>query len=153
LACRTVVITTKCISCAERPLPRPSGYESVLSRRRFTRSICTWTVSNIPRLTKTLHQSYNDGMVNPEVVCHPSMAKTTVLHANSARFDWSHDHLGWTIRTRRRVRWSDESRFLLGPTKHFISGQPRACLDMSRYFLSVVLRGLPARGRSVIFPV
>jgi transposase len=40
-------------------------------------------VSNIPRLTKTLHQSYNDGMVNPEVVCHPSMAKTTVVHANS----------------------------------------------------------------------
>jgi hypothetical protein len=38
-----------------------------------------WTVSNIPRLTKTLHQSYNDGMVNPEVVCHPSMAKTTIM--------------------------------------------------------------------------
>jgi hypothetical protein len=32
---------------------------------------------------KTLHQSYNDGMVNPEVVCYPSMAKTTVIHANS----------------------------------------------------------------------
>jgi hypothetical protein len=32
---------------------------------------------------KTLHQSFNDGMVNPEVVCHPSMAKTTVMHANS----------------------------------------------------------------------
>jgi hypothetical protein len=52
-------------SCTERPLPRPSGYEPVLSRRRFARSTCTWTVSNIPRLTKTLHQSYNDGMVNP----------------------------------------------------------------------------------------
>jgi hypothetical protein len=38
-----------------------------------------WTVSNIPRLTKVLHQLYNDGMVNPEVVCHPSMAKTTDL--------------------------------------------------------------------------
>jgi hypothetical protein len=46
--------------------------------RRFARSTCTWTVSNIPRLTKTLHQSYNDGMVIPEVVCLPSMAKTTV---------------------------------------------------------------------------
>jgi hypothetical protein len=61
------------------PLPRPSGYEPVLSRRRFARSTCTWTVNNIPRLTKTLHQSYNDGMVNPEVVCHPSMDKTTVI--------------------------------------------------------------------------
>ena len=41
------------------------------------------TVINIPRLTKTLHQSYNDGMVNPEVVCHPSKAKSTAMHANS----------------------------------------------------------------------
>jgi hypothetical protein len=47
-----------------------------------------WTVSNIPRLTKALHQSYNDGMVNPEVVCHPSMAKTTVIHANSLSPFW-----------------------------------------------------------------
>ena len=54
----------------------------------FARSTCTWTVSNIPRLTKTLHQSYNDGMVNPEVVCHPSMAKTTVMHANSLPPFW-----------------------------------------------------------------
>jgi hypothetical protein len=45
-----------------------------LSRRHFARSTCTWTVSNIPRLTKTLRQSYNDGMVNLEVVCHPSLA-------------------------------------------------------------------------------
>jgi len=51
-----------------------------------------------------------------------------------ARFDWSHDHLGWTVRTWRRVHWSDESGFFatpyrrsckgLAPTKHFISGQP-----------------------------
>jgi hypothetical protein len=39
--------------------------------------------SDIHRLTKTLHQTYNDGIVNPEVVCHPSMAKTTAMHANS----------------------------------------------------------------------
>jgi hypothetical protein len=58
------------------------------SRRRFMRSTCTWTVSNIPRLTKMLHQSYNDGMVNPEVVCHPSMTKTTVMHANSLPPFW-----------------------------------------------------------------
>jgi hypothetical protein len=47
-----------------------------------------WTVSNIPRLTKTLHQSYNDGMVNPEVVCHTSMTKTTVMHANNLPPFW-----------------------------------------------------------------
>jgi hypothetical protein len=49
---------------------------------------CTWTVSNIPRLTKALHQSYNDGMFNHEMVCHPSMAKTTVMHANSLPPFW-----------------------------------------------------------------
>jgi transposase len=38
------------------------------------------------------------------------------LRHRHARFDWSHDHLGWTIRTWRRVHWSDESRFLLRPT-------------------------------------
>ncbi|NYT47344.1 MAG: hypothetical protein H0A75_06960 [Candidatus Methanofishera endochildressiae] len=38
------------------------------------------------------------------------------LRHHHARFDWSHDHLGWTIRTWRRVHWSDESRFLLRPT-------------------------------------
>ena len=75
--------TTKCTSCTERPLPRPSGYEPVLSRCRFATSACTWTVSSIPRLTKTLHQSYNDGMVNTEVICRSSMAKTTAMHANS----------------------------------------------------------------------
>ena len=39
----------------------------------------------------------------------------TLRHLD-ARFDWSHDHLGWTIRTWRRVHWSDESSFLLRPT-------------------------------------
>jgi hypothetical protein len=34
------------------------------------RVTCTWTVSNIPRLTKTLKQSYNDGMDNHEMVYH-----------------------------------------------------------------------------------
>ena len=38
------------------------------------------------------------------------------LRHHHARFDWSHDHLGWTIRTWRQVHWSDESRFLLRPT-------------------------------------
>jgi hypothetical protein len=33
------------------------------------------------------------------------------LRHRHARFDWPHDHLGWTIRTWRRVHCSDESRF------------------------------------------
>jgi transposase len=55
------------------------------------------------------------------------------LRHRQARFDWPHDHLGWTIRTWRRVHWSDENSFLLrptdgckgfAPTRHIISGQP-----------------------------
>ena len=38
------------------------------------------------------------------------------LRHRHARFDWPHHHLGWTIRTWRRVHWSDESRVLLRPT-------------------------------------
>jgi hypothetical protein len=35
-------------------------------------------------------------MVNPEVVCHPSMAKTTVMHANSL-------HLSGMVNFRRTI--------------------------------------------------
>jgi hypothetical protein len=45
-----------------------------------------------------------------------------ILRHRHARFDWSHDHLGWTIRTWRRFHWSDESRFLLRPTDGRASG-------------------------------
>jgi hypothetical protein len=45
----------------------------------------------------------------------PQRPQLTLRHRH-ARFDWSHDHLGLTIRTWRRVHWSDESRFLLRPT-------------------------------------
>ena len=67
-------------------------------------------------------------------VRRPIKRPQLTLRHRHARFYWSHDHLGWTIRTWRQVHWSDESRFLLrptdgrarvlAPTKHFISGQP-----------------------------
>ena len=46
----------------------------------------------------------------------PIKRRQLTLRHRHARFDWSHDHLGWTIRTWRRIHWSDESRFLLRPT-------------------------------------
>jgi hypothetical protein len=46
----------------------------------------------------------------------PTPKSSCALRHRHARFDWSHDHLGWTIRTWRRVHWSDESHFLLRPT-------------------------------------
>lgn len=33
----------------------------------------------------------------------------------AARLQWARDHMGWNIRSWKRVHWSDESRFLLKP--------------------------------------
>ena len=49
-------------------------------------------------------------------VRRPIKRSQLTLHHHHALFDWSHDHLGWTIRTWRRLHWSDESRFWLHPT-------------------------------------
>jgi hypothetical protein len=61
-----------------------------LDMSRFSLGVALWGLPAriIPRLTKKLHQSYNDGMVNPEVVCHASIAKTTVMHTNSLPPFW-----------------------------------------------------------------
>ena len=58
---------------------------------------------------RRLHQQ---GMRARRPIKRPQL---TLRHRH-ARFDCSHDHLGWTIRTWRRVHWSDESGFLLRPT-------------------------------------
>ena len=62
-----------------------------------------------PTVIRCLH---HQGMRARRPIKRPQL---TLRHRH-ARFDWSHDHLGWTIRTWRRVHWSDESRFLLRPT-------------------------------------
>jgi hypothetical protein len=49
-------------------------------------------------------------------VRRPIKRPQLTLRHRHARFDWTHDHLGWTIHTWRRVHWSDESCFLLCPT-------------------------------------
>ena len=41
----------------------------------------------------------------------PIKCPQLTLRHHHAQFDWSHDHLGWTICTWRRVHWSDESPF------------------------------------------
>jgi transposase len=74
-----------------------------------------------------IRRLHHQGMRARRPIKRPQL---TLRHRH-AGFDWSHDHLGWTIHTWRRVHWSDESRFLLrpteglAPTKHFISGQPQ----------------------------
>ena len=59
-----------------------------------------------------IRRLHHQGMRTRRPIRRPQL---TLRHRH-ARFDWSHDHLGWTIRTWRRVHWSDESRFLLRPT-------------------------------------
>ena len=77
-----------------------------------------------------IRRLHHQGMRARQPIKRPQL---TLRHRH-ARLDWSHDHLGWTIRTWRRVHWSDDSRFFatpyrrsckgLSPTKHFTSGQP-----------------------------
>ena len=54
-----------------------------------------------------IRRLHHQGMRARRLIKRPQL---TLRHRH-ARFDWSHDHLGWTIRTWRRVHWSDESRF------------------------------------------
>ena len=77
-----------------------------------------------------IRRLHHQGMRARRPIKRPQL---TLRHRH-ARFDWSHDHLGWTIRTWIRVHWSDESRLFatpyrwlckgLAPTEHFISRQP-----------------------------
>ena len=59
-----------------------------------------------------IRRLHHQGMRARRPIKRPQL---TLRHRH-ARFDWSHDHLRWTIRTWRRVHWSDESRILLRPT-------------------------------------
>ena len=59
-----------------------------------------------------IRRLHHQGMRARRPIKRPQL---TLRHRH-ARFDWSHDHLGWTIRTWRRVHWSDDSHFLLRPT-------------------------------------
>jgi transposase len=54
-----------------------------------------------------IRRLHHQGMRARRPIKRPQL---TLRHRH-ARFDWSHDHLGWTIRTWRRVHWSGESRF------------------------------------------
>ena len=83
-----------------RALQRPFSTAGALrGNLAFGGHISTRTV-----IRRLLHQ----GMRARRPINRPQF---TLRHRH-ARFDWLHDHLGWTIRTWRRVHWSDESRFL-----------------------------------------
>ena len=89
---------------SRRERQRPSSTTGVLrGNLAFGGHISTRTV---------IRRLHHQGMRARRPIKRPQL---TLRHRH-ARFDLSHDHLGWTIRTWRRVHWSDESRFLLRPT-------------------------------------
>jgi hypothetical protein len=55
---------------------------------------------------------YNSGSMWPSVVVHEHWPVCQRMIVEMGDYD----HLEWTIRSWRRVHWSDESRFLLRPT-------------------------------------
>ena len=73
-----------------------------------------------------IRRLHHQGMRARRPIKRPQL---TLRHRH-ARFDWSHDHLGWTIRTWRRIHWSDESRFLLRPA----DGGARVCRQRNTSF-------------------
>jgi transposase len=75
----------------------------------------------------------------------PIERRQLTLHHRHARFDWSHDHLGWTICTWRRVHWCDESRFLLRPT----DGRARVWRQRNTSFKDNHILGTTAFGGGV----
>jgi hypothetical protein len=102
--------------CAGRPRKTTLREDRLISRRERQRSFSTAGAlrGNGGHIsTRTVIRClHHKGLRARRPLKRPQLT----LRRRHARFDWSHDHLGWTIRTWRRVHWSDESRFLLRPT-------------------------------------
>ena len=84
---------------AGRPRKTTPREDRFISRRARQRSFST-------------AGAHHQGMRARRPIKRPQL---TLRHRH-ARFDWSHDHLGWIIGIWRRVHWSYESVFLLRPT-------------------------------------
>jgi hypothetical protein len=84
-------------------------------------------------------------IIHPKWSCDQSNRAWRWHNVNCGRF------LGRLI-TMRVLMWPPNAK-LPRSTPAVLNGRCRARLDMSWSYLSVVLRGLPARGRSVTFPV
>ena len=104
---------------AGRPRKTTPREDRLISRRARQRPFSTagalrgnLTFGDHISTRTVIRRLHHQGMRARRPVKRPQL---TLRHRH-ARFDWSHDHLGWTIRTWKRVHWSDESRFLLRTT-------------------------------------
>jgi hypothetical protein len=108
---------TGCEKCRGRSGTFPVWRKRCISRTMMKWLTLKWSVTLLwlkPPFCMPVY-CHLSGMVNFRRTIPIKCPQLTLSHRH-ARFDWSYDHLGWTIRTWRRVHWSDESRFLLHPT-------------------------------------
>jgi transposase len=96
---------------AGRPRKTTLREDRLIFRRARQRPFSTAFGGHISTRT-VIRRLHHQGMRARRTIKRPQL---TLCH-RYARFDWSHEHLGWTIRTWGRVHWFDESRFLLRPT-------------------------------------
>ena len=103
---------------AGRPRKKTSREDRLVSRRARQRPFSTAGAlrgnlafgGHISTRT-VIRRLHNQGMRARRPIQRPQL---TLRHRH-ARFDWSLDQLGWTIRTWRRVQSSDESRLFVTP--------------------------------------
>jgi hypothetical protein len=87
------------------PVSQRMIVEMGTTRGASTLSRYFWPVRLPSRTYKSnLQAKDHQGMQARRPIKRPQL---TLRHRH-ARFDWSHDHLGWTIRTWRRVHWTDD---------------------------------------------
>jgi transposase len=92
--------------CAGRPRKTTPREDRLISRRARQRPFNTTVAlrgnlalgGHINRRT-VIRRLHHQGMRARRPIKRPEL---TLRHRH-ARFDWSHDHLGWTIRTWRRI--------------------------------------------------
>jgi hypothetical protein len=94
-------------------------------------------------------------IVHPKWSCDQSNRAWRWRNVNCGHFMGRRAHIPWWWRRLITVcvlMWPPNAKSPRSAPA-VLNGHCRARLDMSRYSLGVVLRGLPARGRSVTFPV
>ena len=101
--------------------------------------------------TRTLiRRLHHQGMRARQPIKHPQLT----LDHHHARVDWSHDHLGWTIRTWRWVHCSDESRFCyVLPTVVQWFGANETLHFRTTTFWAQLLLGVGVQLSGVVFPL
>lgn len=80
-----------------------------------------FTTANRLRSRWNVHVRISRRTVNRRLNCGRLRARRPIKRPaltqrhKDARLQWARDHIGWNIRSWKRIHWSDESRFLLKP--------------------------------------